>query len=52
MHAGGWPGKGRTFLRAGFIAHSDDIGEELAGLEDIENGLRLLPGNVAMDQCY
>ena len=30
-----------TFLGAGFVANGNDVGEELAGLEDIEDGARL-----------
>src|SRR5438128_5959838 len=36
----------RTFLRAGFVAHGNDVGEELAGFEDIEDSLRFLVRNL------
>jgi hypothetical protein len=40
----GWQARGRLdiSLRAVFVANRDDVGEELAGLEDIENTLRFL----------
>src|SRR5688572_31220136 len=38
-----------TFLGAGLIANGHDVGDELPGLEDVENGLRFLFGNIDPD---
>jgi hypothetical protein len=42
-------GKDGTFLGAGLIANGDYVSEELAGLENIEDRLGLLMGDVDVD---
>ena len=46
MQAGRGAWKNRTFLRAGFVAHRNDVGEELARYEHIENSLGFLFRNI------
>ena len=46
MQARGHAGKNWTARRLRFIANRDDVGEQLPGLENIEDGLRSVPGNI------
>ena len=46
MHSRRGARENRTFLRAGFVADGNDVGEELAGFEDIEDSLSFLARNI------
>lgn len=44
--------KDRAFLRVGFVADGDDVGEKLARFENIENGLGFFFRNVDADLLH
>src|SRR5438105_15629178 len=47
-----WARENGTLLRAGFVAHRNNVGEELAGFEHVEDSLRSLLRNIDPSFCH